>query len=273
MWRKTLIARSFAKVLGLRFSRVQFTPDLMPMDVTGSVFPGIAGGEMAFRPGPIFANLVLADEVNRAPAKTQAALLEAMEERQVTADGSAHPLERPFLVIATQNPIEFEGTYPLPEAELDRFIVRLRVGYPTADEEWQILARRQQRERDEVDLVSVINRQDLLDAQQALETVHVSEDVGRYMVALVNETRNRSRARLGASPRGSLALLKLSRGLALLRGRDFVTPDDVKVVAVPALGHRLVLRPELWVQDLTGDDVVLESLEEVPVPPTLPPGE
>ena len=215
---KTLIARSFAKVLGLRFSRVQFTPDLMPMDVTGSVFPGIAGGEMAFRPGPIFANLVLADEVNRAPAKTQAALLEAMEERQVTADGSAHPLERPFLVIATQNPIEFEGTYPLPEAELDRFIVRLRVGYPTADEEWQILARRQQRERDEVDLVSVINRQDLLDAQQALETVHVSEDVGRYMVALVNETRNRSRARLGASPRGSLALLKLSRGLALLRG-------------------------------------------------------
>ena len=201
MWRKTLIARSFAKVLGLRFSRVQFTPDLMPMDVTGSVFPGIAGGEMAFRPGPIFANLVLADEVNRAPAKTQAALLEAMEERQVTADGSAHPLERPFLVIATQNPIEFEGTYPLPEAELDRFIVRLRVGYPTADEEWQILARRQQRERDEVDLVSVINRQDLLDAQQALETVHVSEDVGRYMVALVNETRNRSRARLGASPR------------------------------------------------------------------------
>ena len=270
---KTLIARSFAKVLGLRFSRVQFTPDLMPMDVTGSVFPGIAGGEMAFRPGPIFANLVLADEVNRAPAKTQAALLEAMEERQVTADGFAHPLERPFLVIATQNPIEFEGTYPLPEAELDRFIVRLRVGYPTADEEWQILARRQQRERDEVDLVSVINRQDLLDAQQALETVHVSEDVGRYMVALVNETRNRSRARLGASPRGSLALLKLSRGLALLRGRDFVTPDDVKVVAVPALGHRLVLRPELWVQDLTGDDVVLESLEEVPVPPTLPPGE
>ncbi len=270
---KTLIARSFAKVLGLRFSRVQFTPDLMPMDVTGSVFPGIAGGEMAFRPGPIFANLVLADEVNRAPAKTQAALLEAMEERQVTADGSAHPLERPFLVIATQNPIEFEGTYPLPEAELDRFIIRLRVGYPTPDEEWQILARRQQRERDEIDLVSVINRQDLLDAQQALETVHVSEDVGRYMVALVNETRNRTRARLGASPRGSLALLKLSRGLALLRGRDFVTPDDVKEVAVPALGHRLVLRPELWVQDLTGDDVVLESLEEVPVPPTLPTGE
>ena len=267
---KTLIARSFAKVLGLRFSRVQFTPDLMPMDVTGSVFPGLAGGDMAFRPGPIFANLVLADEVNRAPAKTQAALLEAMEERQVTADGSPHQLERPFLVIATQNPIEFEGTYPLPEAELDRFIVRLRVGYPTPDEEWLILARRQQRERDEVELEPVMDRQALLEAQQALEKVHVAEDVGRYMIALVNETRNRSRVRIGSSPRGSLALLKLTRGLALMRGRDFVTPDDVKEVAVPALGHRLVLRPELWVQDLTGDDVVRECLEEVPVPPTLP---
>jgi MoxR-like ATPase len=270
---KTLIARSFAKVLGLRFARVQFTPDLMPMDVTGSVFPGIADGDMTFRPGPIFANLVLADEVNRAPAKTQAALLEAMEERQVTADGKAHQLERPFLVIATQNPIEFEGTYPLPEAELDRFILRLRVGYPTPGEEWQILARRQQRRRDEVNLTPVMNRDAVIDAQRALEKVHVADDVGRYMVALVTETRNRSRARIGASPRGSLALLKLSRGLALLRGRDFVTPDDVKEVAVPALGHRLVLRPELWVQDLTGDDVVREVLEEVPVPPTLPTGE
>jgi MoxR-like ATPase len=268
---KTLIARSFAKVMGLRFARIQFTPDLMPMDVTGSVFPGTAGGDMTFRPGPIFANLVLADEVNRAPAKTQAALLEAMEERQVTADGSTHQLERPFLVIATQNPIEFEGTYPLPEAELDRFILRLRVGYPEPDEEWQILDRRQQREHDEVELDSIMDRGAVLDAQLALEKVHVADEVSRYMVALVNETRNRSRARIGASPRGSLALLKLSRGLALLRRRDFVTPDDVKEVAVPALGHRLVLRPELWVQDLTGDDVVRECLDEVAVPPTIPP--
>jgi MoxR-like ATPase len=268
---KTLIARSFAKVMGLRFARIQFTPDLMPMDVTGSVFPGTAGGDMTFRPGPIFANLVLADEVNRAPAKTQAALLEAMEERQVTADGSTHQLERPFLVIATQNPIEFEGTYPLPEAELDRFILRLRVGYPEPDEEWQILDRRQQREHDEVDLDPIMDRGAVLDAQRALENVHVADEVSRYMVALVNETRNRSRARIGASPRGSLALLKLSRGLAMLRRRDFVTPDDVKEVAVPALGHRLVLRPELWVQDLTGDDVVRECLDEVAVPPTIPP--
>ncbi len=199
---KTLIARSFAKVMGLRFARIQFTPDLMPMDVTGSAFPGTAGGDMTFRPGPIFANLVLADEVNRAPAKTQAALLEAMEERQVTADGSTHQLERPFLVVATQNPIEFEGTYPLPEAELDRFILRLRVGYPEPDEEWQILARRQQREHDEVELDPIMDRDAVLDAQRALEKVHVADEVSRYMVALVNETRNRSRARIGASPRG-----------------------------------------------------------------------
>jgi MoxR-like ATPase len=265
---KTLIARSFAQATTLQFSRIQFTPDLMPSDVTGSSIFNQRNAEFEFRPGAIFANLLLADEINRAPPKTQAALLEAMQERQVTIEGTSHLLERPFLVLATQNPIEYEGTYPLPEAQVDRFLVRLGVGYPGREDEWRVLQRRMEREVDEIVLEPVIDAATVLAMQRALEQVHVSEQVGLYMVDLVAATRASSRVQVGASPRGTLALLKLSRGRAALQGRDYVTPDDVKAVAVPALAHRLTLRPELWVQRVSGDDLVREALDSVPTPVT-----
>jgi MoxR-like ATPase len=265
---KTLTARSFATVTGLRFSRVQFTPDLLPSDVTGSSIWNQRDAAFEFRPGPLFANIMLADEINRAPPKTQAALLEAMQERQVSIDGVTHALEPPFLVLATQNPIEYEGTYPLPEAQLDRFVLRTGFGYPSADDEWEMLERRLDRQADEVELRRVVDRETLLQMQGAVETVHVDESVGRYVVTLVGATRESSSVSVGASPRGSLALLKLARCRAALAGRDFVTPDDVKNVAVPALAHRLVLRPELWVQGRSGEDVVRDVLEEVPTPAT-----
>jgi MoxR-like ATPase len=214
----------------------------------------------------VFTNVLLADEINRAPPKTQAALLEAMQERQVTVEERTRTLEPPFLVLATQNPIEYEGTYPLPEAELDRFLVRMRVGYPTPDGEWEMLARRLEREEDEVELATVGDREELLAMQRAAESVHVSESIGRYIVALVRATRESPSVQVGASPRGTLAVMKLSRVKAALDGRDFVVPDDVKSVAVPALGHRLALRPELWVQNVEADDVVRECLGQVPVP-------
>jgi MoxR-like ATPase len=264
---KTLIARSFAQATTLAFSRIQFTPDLMPSDVTGSSIFNQRNAEFEFRPGPIFANILLSDEINRAPPKTQASLLEAMQERQVTIEGVTHPLERPFLVLATQNPIEYEGTYPLPEAQLDRFILRLGVGYPEREDEWQVLVRRMEREVDEIELTPVVDRETLVRMQLALEQVHVAEQVGLYMVDLVAATRTSSRVQVGASPRGTLALLRLSRGRAALQGRDFVTPDDVKAVAVPALAHRLTLRPELWVQRVSGEDLVREALDSVPTPP------
>src|SRR6266702_614691 len=264
---KTLIARSFAQVADLGFARIQFTPDLMPSDVTGSSVFNQRAADFEFRPGPIFTNLLLADEINRAPPKTQAALLEATQERQVTIEGTTHPLDRPFLVLATQNPIEYEGTYPLPEAQLDRFILRLGVGYPERADEWQVLVRRIEREVDEIELDPVVDSETLLRMQRSLEQVHVSEQVGLYMVDLVAATRSSTRVQVGASPRGTLALLKLARGKAALQGRDFVTPDDVKAVAVPALAHRLTLRPELWVQRVSGDDLVREALESVPTPP------
>ena len=263
---KTLIARSFAQVFEMDFSRVQFTPDLMPSDVTGSSIYNQRSGEFDFRAGPIFTNLLLGDEINRAPPKTQAALLEAMQERQVTIDGLTHALEPPFLVIATQNPIEYEGTYPLPEAQLDRFLLRLGVGYPGRDEEWTLLEKRIERAVDEVSLEPVTDRAGLIELQQAVEQVHVSRAVGSYIVDLVGSTRASRRVQVGASPRGSLALLKLSRCKAALSGRDFVTPEDVKAVAVPALSHRLMLRPELWVQRVRPEDVVEESLQSVPTP-------
>jgi MoxR-like ATPase len=263
---KTLIARSFAQVTSMRFTRVQFTPDLMPGDVTGSSIFDQRSGDFAFRPGPIFTNLLLGDEINRAPPKTQAALLEAMQERQVTIEGTTHPLEPPFIVLATQNPIEYEGTYPLPEAQLDRFLLRLRVGYPERDDEWLILERRLQRRADEVELERVVDRETLLEMQRAIEHVHVGESLGRYIVDIVAATRTSPRLQVGASPRGALALLKLARCRAALRGRDFATPDDVKEVAVPALAHRLTLKPELWVQRISGDDIVRETLEQVATP-------
>jgi MoxR-like ATPase len=263
---KTLMARSFARVASMDFARVQFTPDLMPSDVTGSSVFNQREAEFEFRPGPIFTNLLLADEINRAPPKTQAALLEAMQERQVTIEGLTRPLEPPFLVMATQNPIEYEGTYPLPEAQLDRFLLRIGVGYPQRDDEWEIVERRIERQAEEVELDVVVDREGLLELQSALEHVHVAETVGYYMVDLVAATRTAPAVQVGASPRGTLALLKLSRGRALLEGRDFVTPDDVKAVAVPALAHRLMLRPELWVQRVSPDRIVQDVLDRVPTP-------
>jgi MoxR-like ATPase len=263
---KTLMARSFAQVTSIEFSRIQFTPDLMPSDVTGSSIFNQREADFEFRPGPIFANLLLADEINRAPPKTQAALLEAMQERQVTTEGRTRKLGPPFLVLATQNPIEYEGTYPLPEAQLDRFLLRMSVGYPAREDEWQVLANRAERRTDEVELTPLVDRETLLAMQDAVEDVYVSEAVGLYMVDVAAATRNAQSIQVGASPRGSLALLKLSRCRAALRGRDYVTPDDVKAVAVPALAHRLTLRPELWVQRVSAEDVVRERLETVPTP-------
>jgi len=267
---KTLTARAFSQVTSIGFTRVQFTPDLMPSDVTGSSIFNQREGDFEFRPGPIFTNLLLADEINRAPPKTQAALLEAMQERQVTIEGTTYPLAPPFLVLATQNPIEYEGTYPLPEAQLDRFLLRIGVGYPDRDEEWEVLERRLERQVDEVELREVVDREELLEMKRAVEDVHVDRSVGLYMVDLVVATRTANGVQVGASPRGSLALLKLSRCRAAVRGRDYVIPDDVKAVAVPALAHRLSLRPELWVQRLRPDDIVIGLLDEVPTPRAQP---
>jgi MoxR-like ATPase len=269
---KTLIARSFAAVASLRFARVQFTPDLMPSDVTGSSIYDQRTGSLRFQPGPIFTHILLGDEINRAPPKTQAALLEAMQERQVTSDGGTRELERPFLVLATQNPIEYEGTYPLPEAQLDRFLLRIRVGYPDRAAELELLARRLRRVQDEIALNRVVDRDQLLAMQRAVERVHADAGILAYTVDLVTATRESPRVQVGASPRGTLALLKLSRARAALQGRDFVTPDDVKRVAVPALAHRITLRPELWIQRVQAEDVVRECLDSCPMPPIRIPG-
>jgi MoxR-like ATPase len=263
---KTLIARSFAQVSSMTFARIQFTPDLMPSDVTGASIYSPRSGSFDFRAGPVFTNLLLADEINRAPPKTQAALLEAMQERQVTIDGDTHVLEPPFLVLATQNPIEYEGTYPLPEAQLDRFLLRLSVGYPAPEDEEAVLARRAERRQERIDLEPVVDRHTFLAMQRALDDVHVSASVRAYIVEIVRSTRDNGRVQVGASPRGSLALHALSRGQAALTGRDFVTPDDVKAVAAPALAHRLILRPELWVQRVRPEELIEEALETVPTP-------
>jgi MoxR-like ATPase len=267
---KTLMARSFARVLGLQMRRIQFTPDLLPSDVTGAPVLDPRTGELTFRPGPVFANLVLADEINRTPPRTQAALLEAMAERQVTVDGVTHQLPEPFTVLATDNPIEFEGTYPLPEAQLDRFTMRVRIGYLSAPDETQMLRRRIDRKAPEASVRPVGEAADLLAMTRSLEEVEVDDDLLDYVVRVVAATRDHQHIVVGASPRGGLAVLALARGRAVLAGRSFVTPDDVKQVAIPALGHRLVLRPELWVRRISGDDVVAEVMDEVPTPPTRP---
>jgi MoxR-like ATPase len=263
---KTLLARSLATVTGARFSRVQFTPDLMPSDVTGSSIFNQRTGEFEFRAGPIFTNVLLGDEINRAPPKTQAALLEAMQEGQVTAEGQTHRLERPFLVLATQNPIEYEGTYPLPEAQLDRFLLRMRMGYPSVADERRLLEHRLDRGGDETTLAPVVDRMGLIQMQDAIEDVHVSSAITGYIVAVVTATRQSPSVQVGASPRGTLALMKLARVKAVLDGRDFVIPDDVKRVAIPALAHRLALKPELWVQQVDAEHVVERCLAEVSVP-------
>src|SRR5262245_37886453 len=263
---KTLIARLVAQTLDLGFKRIQFTPEFLPSDITGSFLFNQREGQFEFRRGPIFTNLLLADEINRATPKTQSALLEAMQEGQVTIEGERFPLEPPFLVIATQNPIELEGTYPLPEAQLDRFLMRLGVGYPDPEEEVEILARRRRRRDDAVGLPTVVSRSDLLAMQASLEDVHVAPVTERYIVDLVQATRADHRVALGASPRGTLALLKLARALAVLHRRDFVLPDDVKAMAVPALAHRVALRPELWAARITPAQVVQSLLAQVPTP-------
>ncbi len=263
---KTLIARLFSQALELGFSRIQFTPDLLPGDITGSSIYEQREGRFEFRRGPIFTHLVLADEINRATPKTQSALLEAMQERQVTVDGQSYVLDPPFLVIATQNPIELEGTYPLPEAQLDRFMMRIAVGYPGRDEEREMLRRRRERRQEHAEVPRVVPHDVLLAMQAALEDIHVDATLDEYIVDLVRATRDDNRVALGVSPRGALALQAIVRAEAALRGRDYVTPDDVKAMAVPVLAHRIVLRPELWVARLSPVEIVADVMKRVPSP-------
>ena len=263
---KTLIANSFATVLGLRFKRIQFTPDLLPGDITGGYIYDRTQNQFVLRKGPLFANIILADEINRASPRTQSALLEAMQEYQVTLEGETMKLVEPFIVIATQNPIEYEGTFPLPEAQLDRFIMKLSVGYPSPQDEQEILKRRRERQRDAFDLRSMTDAGSLIEMRQAVETVHVDADIEQYIVALTDETRRHKQVAVGASPRGALALLKLTRTWAAMHGRTYVLPDDVKLFARPVFVHRLILEPDLWTERRAADDVIADILRRVPVP-------
>ena len=263
---KTLAARSFAVVLGLTFKRIQFTPDLLPTDITGGYVFNRQRGAFELIKGPIFANLILGDEINRAPAKTQSAMLEAMEERQVTLEGETCRLPDPFIVLATQNPIEYEGTFPLPEAQLDRFMIRLAVGYPSAEEELEILKRRWERREDEIKLQCLTDGDELNAMREAVESVHIDPDVARYIVALVQASRTETRAAAGASPRASLSLLKLSRARAAMEGRDYVIPDDVKFIVREVLIHRLLLKPDMWAVGIAVKNVVESIVNSIPVP-------
>jgi MoxR-like ATPase len=263
---KTLAARCLAKALGLSFRRVQFTPDLLPSDIVGTHIFRREEGKFVFQPGPIFTNILLADEINRATPRTQSALLEAMQENQVTVEGTTYPLPQPFVVLATQNPIEYEGTFPLPEAQVDRFLVRVRFGYPSIEEEVEILRRRIARKSEEVSIQTVSSLEEVLAMRAALEEIFVDPDLLRYMAEIVTRTRRHEALSLGASPRGTLALLRLSRAWAAIHGRDYVVPDDVKAVAVPALSHRLLLSPELWTREVRPEDIVAEILASTPVP-------
>jgi len=263
---KTLVARSFAKVLGLDFKRIQFTPDLLPGDITGGYVFNRTKNEFELRKGPVFANIILADEINRASPKTQSALLEAMQEGQVTIEGETMPLPEPFLVLATQNPIEYEGTFPLPEAQLDRFMLKLSVGYPSIEEEKLILKRRRERRQDEVILREITQAHQVLEMRQVVESVHVNADLENYIAILVHATRVDRRVAVGSSPRGSLAFLKISRANAAMEGREFITPDDIKRYAIPVLGHRVILQPEYWMSRQVVDDVIRDTLEKTAVP-------
>ena len=265
---KTLIANSFATALGMDFKRIQFTPDLLPGDITGGFIFDNRQNQFVLRKGPLFTDILLADEINRASPKTQSALLEAMQEYQVSLEGESLKLPDPFIVIATQNPIEYEGTFPLPEAQLDRFIIRLSVGYPGLEEEQKILAMRSERKQDAVPLCAVITPADFISMRQVVENVYVDPDVQRYIVQLVAKTRRHRQVELGVSPRGSLALLKLSRAWAAINSRDYVLPDDVKIFALPALGHRLILDPNLWSTKKAEQEVIEEIVQSVPVPVT-----
>ncbi len=263
---KTLLARSFAMSMGCDFSRIQFTPDLLPADITGTYIYNVKSGDFELRKGPVFTNILLADEINRAPPKTQAALLEAMQERQTTLDGKTHLLQNPFIVIATQNPIEYEGVYPLPEAQLDRFLVRLQLGYPTRTEEVEIMRRRMIRGQEDVILEPVADSARILELQKTVEGIHVDDDVLGYIADIVQATRTQRQIEIGASPRGSLAIFKLSRARAVFHARDYVIPDDVKEVAVSALAHRLIMKAESWVKGTNPNQVLEDLLKTIPVP-------
>ena len=263
---KTLLARSFAMSIGCDFSRIQFTPDLLPADITGTYVYNVKSGDFELRKGPVFTNILLADEINRAPPKTQAALLEAMQERQTTLDGKTHLLRDPFIVMATQNPIEYEGVYPLPEAQLDRFLVRLQLGYPTRTEEVEIMRRRMTRGQEDVVLDPAVNSDTVLDLQKTVEGIHVDDDVLGYIADIVQATRTQRQIEIGASPRGSLAIFKLSRARAVFHGRDYVIPDDVKEVAASGLVHRLIMKAESWVKGTNPNQVLEDILKTIPVP-------
>ncbi|RLE99733.1 MAG: magnesium chelatase [Thermoprotei archaeon] len=266
---KTLMAKTMAAALGCKFKRIQFTPDLLPADITGTYVFNQKTGDFELRKGPIFTNILLADEINRAPPKTQSALLEAMQERQVTLDGRTHKLETPFIVIATQNPLEFEGVYPLPEAQIDRFLMKIKVGYPSLEDEIEVLRRRIANKSDEYFVNQVTSTSEVLEMQKAIEDVYVDESILEYIVQVVRATRQHPRVEVGVSPRGAVALLKVSRARAVLSGRDYVIPDDVKSVALDALSHRIVLKTELWIRGADPRQVVSEVLERVPVPKRL----
>ena len=263
---KTLMAKSFATALGLDFQRIQFTADLLPHDITGGEVLDPTRTGFVFRPGPLFTNVLLADEINRAPPKVQSALLEAMQEYQVTSERTTHPLPRPFLVLATENPLELEGTYPLPEAQVDRFLLRLKIGYPTREEEEGVLERRKARKTETIEVPKVTGASSFLQLQHAVEEVEIDPSIADYIIDIVRQTREDPRSEVGASPRGSLALQKLSRARALIRGRDFVLPDDVKALVEPALAHRVIVKPEPWIRGVRGDLIVRAAVDRVPVP-------
>ena len=263
---KTLIANSFASALGMDFKRIQFTPDLLPGDITGGYIFNRAENAFILRKGPVFTNILLADEINRASPRTQSALLEAMQEYQVTLEGETAALPEPFIAVATQNPIEYEGTFPLPEAQLDRFMVKLAVGYPSAEDEQEILHRRRERKQDAVKLDAITDIEGLLAMRRAAEEVYLHPDIEKYIVSLVTRTRTHRQVSVGASPRGSLALLKLSRAWAAINGRVYVLPDDVKLFAIPALHHRLILQPDLWTSPRAADSLIADIVNATPVP-------
>ncbi|MDD1765805.1 MAG: MoxR family ATPase [Methanomassiliicoccales archaeon] len=263
---KTLMAKCFAMASGCEFKRIQFTPDLLPADITGTYVLERDSSRFVLRKGPVFTNILLADEINRAPPKTQAALLESMQERQVTLEGETHVLNRPYIVMATENPIEYEGTYPLPEAQIDRFILRTEVGYPSIDEEKEMLRRRRERRKEDVDLRQVCTAEKILEMQRVIEEVHLDDDVEEYIVRIVAGTRVHPQIEVGASPRGSLALMRLSSARAAMQARDYVIPDDVKCVVVPAIAHRLILAPDPWIKGIKPGSLVETILKGIPIP-------
>ncbi len=263
---KTLMARCFASSIGCEFKRIQFTSDLLPADITGSYVLNRSTSSFEIRKGPIFCNILLADEINRAPPRTQSALLESMQERQVTIESSTFKLDSPFIVFATQNPIEYEGTYPLPEAQLDRFIMKIGIGYPTPADEAEILERRTRRQRDEVEIEKIVSKEDILEMQKLVEQVHIEPQLEKYIVNIVSKTRTHSSVEVGASPRGSLSILKLSKANAWLHQRNYVLPDDIKEIAVPALSHRIILTPDQWIRGTNPQLIIEDILKKVDVP-------